>query len=85
MSVYRAVDRLIGALADEFPDVTMVVFSMGGMGPNTSDVPSMLMLPELAYRHAFGRPLFRQPGAWSVGPATGALESKTGSSPHCVT
>ena len=30
---------------------------MGGMGPNYSDVPSMVLLPELLYRHAFGQPL----------------------------
>ena len=73
VGVYRAVDRLIGGLAEAFPDVNLVVFSMGGMGPNTSDVPSMLLLPELAYRHAFGQPLFRQPEAWRLGAATGPV------------
>ena len=77
VSVYRATDRLIGGLAEAFPDVTLVVFSMGGMGPNTSDVPSMLLLPELAYRHAFGEALFRQPEAWAVGPATGPILDET--------
>jgi hypothetical protein len=29
------------------------------MGPNTSDVTSMVMLPELLFRHAFGKPLLK--------------------------
>ena len=65
LSVYRAVDRLVGELAGAFPDAAMVVFSMGGMGPNHSDTASMVLLPELMYRHAFGRTLLRQPGGWS--------------------
>lgn len=59
--VYRAVDRLVGGLIEDFPDATVVVFSMGGMGPNRSDVASMVLLPELLYRHAYGRSLLRQP------------------------
>ena len=34
---------------------------MGGMGPNHSDTASMVLLPELMYRHAFGRSLLVQP------------------------
>jgi hypothetical protein len=64
-AVYRATDRLVGALADAFADATIVVFAMGGMGPNRSDVPSMVLLPELLHRHAFGRPLLRQPESWT--------------------
>jgi predicted AlkP superfamily phosphohydrolase/phosphomutase len=66
VSVYRAVDCLIGELTEAFPDTAIVVFSMGGMGPNRSDVASMVLLPELLYRHAFGRPRLRQPEAWSA-------------------
>jgi hypothetical protein len=65
LSVYRAVDGLIGDLASAFPDAAMVVFSMGGMGPNRSDIPSMVLLPELMYRHAFGQSCVRQPAGWS--------------------
>lgn len=57
--VHRAIDRLIGTLADAFPDAQLVVFSMGGMGRNRSDVASMLLLPELLHRHAFGSAFFR--------------------------
>jgi hypothetical protein len=75
LSVYRAVDRLVGDLASTFPDAALVVFSMGGMGPNRSDVPSMVLLPELMYRHAFGQPFLRQPAGWSqvsgAGPRIG--------------
>jgi hypothetical protein len=63
--VYRATDRLVADLAQACPDATTIVFSMGGMGANRSDAPSMFLLPELLYRHAFGRPLMRQPDAWT--------------------
>jgi hypothetical protein len=72
LSVYRAVDRLVGDLAGAFADTAVVVFSMHGMGPNRSDLASMILLPELMYRHAFGQPYLRQPDAWTdisgVGP-----------------
>jgi predicted AlkP superfamily phosphohydrolase/phosphomutase len=67
-AVYRAVDRLVGTLIEAFPDATAVVFATGGMGPNLSDVASMALLPELLYRHAFGRPLMRQHPAWGEAP-----------------
>jgi predicted AlkP superfamily phosphohydrolase/phosphomutase len=79
LSVYRAVDRLVGDLAAAFSDAAIVVFSMGGMGPNRSDVPSMVLLPELMYRQAFGRPFLRQPAGWSevtgAGPALGECDN----------
>jgi predicted AlkP superfamily phosphohydrolase/phosphomutase len=65
LGVYRGVDRLVEELADAFPDAALVVFSMGGMGPNYSDTASMALLPELMYRRAFGRPLLRQPEGWT--------------------
>jgi predicted AlkP superfamily phosphohydrolase/phosphomutase len=65
LNVYRGVDRLVGELADAFPDAALVVFSMGGMGPNYSDTASMALLPELMYRREFGRPLLRQPDGWT--------------------
>lgn len=63
-AVYRGVDRLVGKLVSAFPDAIPVVFAMGGMGPNQSDVASMLLLPELMYRHAFGSAFFQQPPDW---------------------
>jgi predicted AlkP superfamily phosphohydrolase/phosphomutase len=67
-SVYRAVDRLVGRLIDAFPDASVVVFSMGGMGPNRSDVVSMALLAELLYRNAFGTRLLRQRQDWVDAP-----------------
>jgi predicted AlkP superfamily phosphohydrolase/phosphomutase len=64
-AVYHAVDRLIGALSAAFPDAVPVVFSMGGMGPNKTDLQSMLLLPEMLYRQAFGSEFFRQPQEWA--------------------
>ncbi len=49
-SVYRAIDRAVGDIVESFPDDTVVVFSMHGMGPNSSDVPSMALLGELLAR-----------------------------------
>ncbi len=52
--VYQAVDGLVGAFKDSFPDATLLVFTLGGMGPNRSDLASMALLPELLYRRTFG-------------------------------
>jgi hypothetical protein len=38
---------------------------MHGMGENRSDVPGMVLLPELLYRHAFSRPFFEQQNSWT--------------------
>jgi predicted AlkP superfamily phosphohydrolase/phosphomutase len=79
LSVYRAVDRLVGELTAAFADAAVVVFSMGGMGPNRSDVASMVLLSELMYRHSFGKPYLRQPAAWTAvsgaGPELGVEEN----------
>jgi hypothetical protein len=64
--VYQAIDRLIGTLTVEFEDATILLFSMHGMGPNHSDVPSMVLLPELLHRYAFGRSFFVQPDSWTL-------------------
>ena len=70
-AVYQAVDRLVGKLTAAFPDALTLVFAMGGMGPNRSDVPSMLLLPELMYRNTFGSAYFRQPPGWAL--STGGI------------
>jgi len=66
--VYRATDSLVGQLISAFPDATIVTFAMNGMGPNRSDVASMLLLPELLYRRHFRKPLLRIPLSWSRAP-----------------
>lgn len=48
-------------MMERFPDARIVAFNLHGMGPNNSDVPSMLLLPELLYREHFGRPYFATP------------------------
>lgn len=58
-AVYEIADAMLGRLIDAFPDAAVVAFAMHGMGPNDSDVASMLLLPELMFRHAFGRPYLR--------------------------
>lgn len=50
--VYVAIDRLVADVVGQFPDDLHVVFSMHGMGENTGDVPSMLLLGELLRRWA---------------------------------
>jgi predicted AlkP superfamily phosphohydrolase/phosphomutase len=57
--VYVATDKMIGDLVAAFPDATIVAFNLHGMGANDSDVGSMLLLPELMYRHSFGGPNLR--------------------------
>jgi hypothetical protein len=65
-SVFRGIDQLVGSLSAEFEDATILLFSMHGMGPNRSDVPGMVLLPELLHRYAFGRSFFIQPKSWRV-------------------
>ena len=67
-SVYRAIDRLISRLTETFSDARVVVFSMGGMGPNRSDSASMVLLSELLYRNAFGTNLMQQRRDWIDAP-----------------
>jgi predicted AlkP superfamily phosphohydrolase/phosphomutase len=64
--VYRAVDQLVGILTTEFEDAMILLFSMHGMGPNRSDVPGMVLLPELLHRYAFRRSFFVQPEPWTL-------------------
>jgi predicted AlkP superfamily phosphohydrolase/phosphomutase len=59
--VYEAGDRMLGRLVDRFPDARFVVFNLHGMGGNNADVADMALLPELLYRHSFGRPCMRAP------------------------
>lgn len=63
--VYRATDRLVDKLVNAFPDVTVMAFSMGGMGRNNSDIPSMVLLPELLHRKSFGQSLVQSSPEWS--------------------
>ncbi|MEY2451035.1 MAG: hypothetical protein QOD92_609 [Acidimicrobiaceae bacterium] len=66
--VYRSLDDLVGDLIAATSPNAVVAFSMGGMGTNNSDVPSMVLLPELLYRWATGENLLQLPGAWAGDP-----------------
>lgn len=68
LAVYDAVDRLVGTLADAFPDAAVIVCSYHGMGPNRADAPGMLLLAELLFRHQFGRALFQERPDWAAAP-----------------
>lgn len=65
MAVLRAVDGLVARLRAGFPDASLVVFSMHGMGPNDADVASFVLLPELLYRWSFGEPKLHLPEHWA--------------------
>ncbi len=60
---YEAVDALVGTLVSSCPDAAVLAFSMHGMGPNESDVGSMVLLPEFMYRRHFKSPLMVEPEA----------------------
>jgi predicted AlkP superfamily phosphohydrolase/phosphomutase len=63
--IHIALDDMVAELVEAVgPDVHVVAFAMGGMGPNESDVASMFLLGELLHRHAFGKPLAEAPSAW---------------------
>jgi predicted AlkP superfamily phosphohydrolase/phosphomutase len=68
IGVYEAFDRMLGDYRAAMPDVDLVVFSMHGMGANDSDVPTMLLLPELLFRASFGVPLLQRRADWIVTP-----------------
>jgi predicted AlkP superfamily phosphohydrolase/phosphomutase len=74
--VYRATDRLVGDLLEATSPRSVLVFSMGGMGTNNSDVPSMVLLPELLYRWSTGCQLLQVPEEWSADPTRVPLLSE---------
>ena len=76
-AVYRALDDLVGRLCGRFGDATVVLFSMHGMGANTSDAASMLLLAELMYRDSFGTALFNREGV-SAAALGGQVELPAG-------
>lgn len=67
-AVYEAVDRMIGRLARAFPDATLAVWANHGMGPNVTDVPSMVLLPELLFRWQFGYAMLKGRADWEAAP-----------------
>src|SRR5262249_52396092 len=52
--VFRAIDEAVSAIAERVPeDSCFVLFSPQGSGPNTADVATFFLLPELLYRFNF--------------------------------
>ena len=66
--VYRSLDAMVGELINATNPRNVVAFSMGGMGTNNSDAPSMALLPELVYRWATGDTLLQVPLGWAADP-----------------
>jgi len=58
--VFGAIDDAIGRIVDHAPtDAAIVVFSLDGMRSSHGDLPSIVLLPELMHRLAFGTPMLR--------------------------
>ena len=67
--VYDAVDEAVGELVESAgPGDHVVAFSPHGMGSNTTDVPGMVLMPELLHRLEIGSPLLRNPAGPPPGP-----------------
>ncbi len=66
VAVYRAVDQLVARLQRALGDVTLLLFSMHGMGSNESDVSSMSLLPELLLRKYTGRAMLAPRANWQA-------------------
>jgi hypothetical protein len=77
LDVHRALDAMVAELVATAGDAAIVAFAMGGMGPNHSDIPSMVLLPELLYRDAFGHGLLTVPAEWAAAPCTVPILDET--------
>jgi hypothetical protein len=68
LDIHRALDRMVRQLVNAAGDAAIIAFNMGGMGPNRCDIQSMVLLPELLFRHAFGHSLLTVSPAWTATP-----------------
>lgn len=68
LKIHQAVDRMLGELMDAATDADVIAFAMGGMGSNQSDIQSMVLLPELLYRHTFKQSLLKVRPEWAAAP-----------------
>lgn len=54
LEIFESVDQTLGTILAEAPkDAYIMVFAVHGMGDNSADLLSMVMLPELLYRFSF--------------------------------
>ena len=78
LEVFQGVDKAVGDIAAAAPaDAHIVVFSVHGSGNNVTDVPSMLLLPELMYRYSFPGYTQMAPGVAGT-PVSSQLKPKGG-------
>jgi predicted AlkP superfamily phosphohydrolase/phosphomutase len=62
LEAYRGIDRAVGEIIAAAPaDAHVLCFSLHGMGPNSTDLASMVLLPEVLYR-------WNYPGRVGLGP-----------------
>lgn len=76
IGVYEEISAQIERLMARFPDVAFVAFTMHGMGDNDTDVPTMILLPELLYRLSFDKPLFSARDDWRATPTPALREGE---------
>jgi predicted AlkP superfamily phosphohydrolase/phosphomutase len=79
IGVYEAADRMLGEMLAAFPAARVLAFAAHGMGRNLGDVPAMLLVPELMYRHFTGKTGFTPDPAW---PPDGTGSPDLASVPH---
>ena len=72
-AVLSAIDRFVGDVVDASDPAAVIVFTMGGMGTNDADIPSMVLLPELLFRWALGERLLDTPQEWASDPESPPL------------
>jgi predicted AlkP superfamily phosphohydrolase/phosphomutase len=69
LEVFQAVDRAVGEIVAASPrDARIVLFSDHGMEANSTDLPSLVFLPELLYRWSFPGQLGLEAGPTDVPP-----------------
>jgi hypothetical protein len=62
-----------------FPEARVLCFAAHGMGRNYGDVPAMILVPELVYRHFTGRTGFTPDPSWG---ADGSGSPDLANAPH---
>jgi predicted AlkP superfamily phosphohydrolase/phosphomutase len=63
LDLYESADRAIGEIVEAAPENALVLlYSLQGMTNNSTDLPSMVFLPELLYRYSFPGKVALAPG-----------------------
>ena len=60
--IYRGIDKLVERLTKNIKDTTVILFSLHGMGSNSGDIASFLLLAEILYRQTYGKSYFNREG-----------------------